>query len=292
MGPLQGVGMEQRLKIMEETGYFNSRLCIGPTAESACPCVHQPLWPVGGARVPAAAAQPQTDSWSSACRTTAWPHLRRSSPAPELHPHRQTGVQSRFCSCVGVGVRVCVRGTCLTWLCRCLSCRFCSSSVCVWSAICCSSFCLSCRRRCSSSTCADSPPSASDSAIPDPHTNHVTPSDWGLLRQGPQKNRDTNGFYFSPLRVSECMDAFACVSLWQIQYTGFHGDQLCASESSFHDNPFPPPPIILSAPLPLISSVCSWTGQTDARLEHRNADDFASVSFSSPWFCSTVFYSV
>lgn len=57
------------------------------------------------------------------------------------------------------------------------------------------------------------------------------------------------------------MDAFACVSLWQIQYTGFHGDQLCASESSFHDNPFPPPPIILSAPLPpnIISVLLNWS---------------------------------
>lgn len=39
------------------------------------------------------------------------------------------------------------------------------------------------------------------------------------------------------------MQGFVCVSPWQIQYAGFYGDQLCASENSFHGNPIPLSPL-------------------------------------------------
>lgn len=43
--------------------------------------------------------------------------------------------------------------------------------------------------------------------------------------------------------MHELMQGFVCVSPWQIQYAGFYGDQLCASENSFHGNPIPLSPL-------------------------------------------------
>lgn len=102
-------------------------------------------------------------------------------------------------------------------------------------------------------------------------------------------DRQTIVFYFSPLSV--------CVSAWMPLRVYFYGKfntlvsmgTSCVLQRAVSMTTLFPLPPLSSLPLfPLISSVCSWTGQT----EHRNADGFSSVSFSSPWFCSAVFYSI
>ena len=55
--------------------------------------------------------------------------------------------------------------------------------------------------------------------------------------------------------VCVCVCVCVCVSPWQIQYAGFHGHQLCASETSFHGNPIPLPPF----PPNIITEKLNWS---------------------------------
>lgn len=62
--------------------------------------------------------------------------------------------------------------------------------------------------------------------------------------------------------LHECMYFLVNVSPCQIQYAGFYGHQLCASESSFHGNPIPlfPLPSLSSLPPFPLSVLLNWSG--------------------------------
>lgn len=146
---------------------------------------------------------------------------------------------------------------------------------------------------------AAAPPLAQTAPLLPPTARYLTRTQTTLHPQ-------TEDFCVKVLRRTEIQTGFishpcVCLSAWMplrvYLYGKFNtlvsmGTSCVLQRAVSMTTLFPLPPLSSLPLFPLISSVCSWTGQTDARLEHRNADDFASVSFSSPWFCSSVFYSV